>query len=95
MRRCPYCRRVIEDRLFLAHRQSHWDRARERKGTTGEWRTIRAFILRRDRYRCRTCGAVGKQKGGTADLEVHHLNGNWKDNRPQNLLTLCHDHHPR
>ena len=93
MRRCPYCRRLVQDREFLAHRQAHWDQRRERKGSSGNWKTVRKFILRRDRYRCTKCGALGEQLDGNVKLEVHHVDGNWKNNHPQNLATLCDDCH--
>jgi len=44
--------------------------------------------MARDRYACRKCGA-------TDDLEVHHVDGDWRNNELGNLITLCHDCHPR
>lgn len=93
MRRCPHCRRLILDSEFLGHRQAHWDKVRERKGSSGNWKSIRMFILRRDGFYCTSCGAAGEQLSGTAKLEVHHVDGNWKNNRPQNLATLCEECH--
>jgi len=32
--------------------------------------------------RCEICGAWKR-------LEAHHINGNWRDNRAENIMTLC------
>lgn len=53
-----------------------------------QWSELRAFVLKRDKHRCRACG----QKHG---LEVHHvvmrsLGG--KD-EASNLVALCRDCH--
>ena len=87
-RRCPHCRKLVIDREFLAHRQAHWDRARERKGSSGNWKTLRGKVIARDRYRCRKCGAA-------EELEVHHVDGDWRNNDLGNLITLCNSCHPR
>jgi hypothetical protein len=46
---------------------------------------LRETVLRRDRFRCRVCGA-------NARLVVHHRNG---DNRKRRLITLCIGCHTR
>jgi 5-methylcytosine-specific restriction endonuclease McrA len=84
---------VVPESQYLAHRQRHVDQGRERKGSSGDWKTRRAMILRRDHYRCAICRAPGPQRGGTAELEVHHRDGNWRNNEPWNLITLCHNCH--
>lgn len=45
------------------------------------WPKIRAAIIERDG---RACVVTGEQ----AKLEVHHVNGDYEDNRPDNLATL-------
>ena len=42
--------------------------------------------LLRDAHQCEECRAVGP-------LEVHHRNGDWRDNAPDNLQGLCRDCH--
>ena len=37
---------------------------------------------------CSKCGSWNR-------LEVHHINGNHGDNRPENLRWLCHECHVR
>ncbi len=63
---------------------------RQRLGTTGAWRRIRAAVLDRDGHRCQVCGS-------TQELEVHHVlpvaAGGTDD--PSNLQTVCFDCHPR
>jgi transcriptional regulator with XRE-family HTH domain len=39
-------------------------------------------VLQRDNYECQNCYSKSY-------LRIHHLNGNKKDNRMENLLTLC------
>lgn len=46
---------------------------------------LRQSILIRNRHACCVCGAGG--------VQVHHINGDNSDNRPENLATLCLRHH--
>lgn len=46
-----------------------------------EFQRIRPIILERDNYRCQYCGAETK--------EVHHIDGNRANNKPENLLATC------
>jgi 5-methylcytosine-specific restriction endonuclease McrA len=77
--RCPSCR--------VKHRV-----ARAAEGLTGsrpdtpEIRRLRRRIRRRDGNRCTECGS-------REQLEVHHRNGNARDNAQSNLVTLCRDCH--
>lgn len=50
----------------------------------------------RDKCRCQTCGAKGIEAGGTAQLEVHHIESDPEHcqiHDLENLLTLCTDCH--
>jgi 5-methylcytosine-specific restriction endonuclease McrA len=80
---------VVPESNYLAHWQRHVDQTRDRKGSSGNWKNQRAMILRRDHYRCVICRASGPQVGGTASLEVHHRDRNWRNNEPWNLITVC------
>ena len=57
---------------------------------TAAWRRVRACVVKRDKYRCRRCGAVGA-------LEVHHVKS--IQDAPElalaqsNLQTLCRGCH--
>ena len=54
----------------------------------GEWRCGGNFIrtLERDNYSCAICGSNGFPI-------VHHLDGNIRNNRSNNLLTVCRKCH--
>lgn len=56
---------------------------------------IKAFILRHDLlpYKCSECGCDGNWRGKILSLELHHINGNPKDNRLENLTLLCPNCH--
>lgn len=53
------------------------------------WPTIRRKILDRDGYLCRICHS----DGGGNPLEVHHIDYSRANNKDENLVTLCRDHH--
>jgi 5-methylcytosine-specific restriction endonuclease McrA len=89
---CPSCRSIIRAADYRRHRQAHRQRptrqANGRSGSTRAWRQLRAQIIARDGGRCRGCGT-------TERLEIHHRDGDWRNDDPANLVTLCVDCHPR
>ena len=52
------------------------------------YENVKVYVKARDGYRCRSCGS-------NKHLEVHHLvqRKDGGSNRPDNLVTLCHDCH--
>ncbi|MEY8515169.1 MULTISPECIES: HNH endonuclease [Lactococcus] len=65
---------------------------------SGDWRSVRKQVLKRDNYECQWCKAEGRvTTAKTATLEVDHI----KELQyypelalePSNLRTLCHDCH--
>jgi 5-methylcytosine-specific restriction endonuclease McrA len=55
-----------------------------------EYESLRQQVLRRDGWRCQTCGTM-------SDLEVHHreFRSHSGDDSEENLITLCTQCHAR
>lgn len=60
-----------------------------------EWKAKRKIILKRDNYQCQIKGAFVYpiQCERKQVLNIHHINHYTKDNRNENLITLCQPHH--
>ena len=60
-----------------------------RKELTGSI-VLRRLIRIRDNDLCQICST---KKIGKRNLDVHHIDGNKKNNKSENLITLCHTCH--
>ena len=56
---------------------------------------LREYIKRHSllEYKCQKCGCTGEWQDGIIALQVHHINGDNKDNRLENLQYLCPNCH--
>jgi 5-methylcytosine-specific restriction endonuclease McrA len=61
--------------------------AGHRRGTTPAWRKVRRHVLKRDGYRCVLCGRPAR--------DVHHVHEHALGGLdvPDNLISLCAEHH--
>ena len=81
----PNCPALTTGSRCAVH-QREWQRRQYRlgqaRGTPWAWKKLRQQVLERDGGRCVRCGTPWA-------LQVHHVNGNKRDDRIENLVALC------
>ena len=88
-RNCPTCMR--EDNTGSGH--WNWKGGISKEPYCQEWtKEFRNFIKERDGYKCMNPYCFHKT-GHAAVLIIHHIDGNKKNCRPENLTTLCRSCH--
>jgi hypothetical protein len=56
--------------------------------------TIRDYLMNQSNHSCTKCGwAEVHSVTGKVPLQVNHIDGNWQNNRPENLEILCPNCH--
>jgi hypothetical protein len=55
---------------------------------------VRRYLIEQGGERCSRCGwAERHPRTGKVPLDVHHIDGNWRNNRPSNVRLLCPNCH--
>ncbi len=70
--------------ITLGAKRETWRMGDSEHDRDEEFRNIRPKILERDNYTCRFCAFHSR-----GYQEVHHLDDNHQNNRPENLVTAC------
>lgn len=67
------------------------------KGNAKDWKALSDKCKQRDGFRCKECGASGKQIGGTAELHACHIVSKSKGGQDIlfNLTTKCSNCHAK
>lgn len=95
-KQCPRCRQIVPAQSWIAHRRFCFDQQSERRPHTSSsaWKALRQQILDRDQHRC-TAIVDGVRCQETEGLQVAHLAGDWRDDDPAGLASMCEPCHKR
>jgi hypothetical protein len=77
-------------------KRKHWSEyltLRESDAKLQSDRLRRALLESGRAYLCERCGTGPQWLGGPLTVEIDHISGDWKDNRPENLRFLCPNCH--
>jgi hypothetical protein len=85
-----YCQHEHKHKLKI----DDWKKGKISFDTVDVSATLRRYLFEKFDSKCIQCGWNQRnEKSGNIPLEVHHINGNHKDNSEENLTLLCPNCH--
>jgi hypothetical protein len=86
------CQKEYEYKSYI----ERWKNGEE-NGLSGEYnlsKKIRRYLLEKHHYKCEICGwGEENPHTHTVPLEIHHKDGDYTNNKEENLQVLCPNHH--
>jgi 5-methylcytosine-specific restriction enzyme A len=84
----------VPSQTWHQHRRFCFDQqsARRAHSSSAQWKRLRQQILERDGHQC-TAIVDGRRCQVTEGLQVAHIAGDWRDDNPSGLTTLCQPCH--
>ena len=87
---CGICRQEVPWSDWTEHVAQH---SRDRRNSSSpDWRQIRQAIYVRDGGRCTHVDQNGHRCQATQELAVHHIDGDRRNDDPENLRLVCPQH---
>jgi len=83
------CSQKYQKESFLGDKNPAWIDGRSFEPYTSEFYKKRLKILKRDDFTCKKCGLKIEKQSPTVFISVHHIDYNKKNNKEENLITLC------
>ena len=92
---CKYCSLACQHLAQYQVYIERWLAGAESGGRVGGVSArVRRYMIERADERCSQCGwAERNPRSGKVPLEIDHIDGDWRNNRPSNLRLLCPNHH--
>jgi hypothetical protein len=93
---CQRCREIVPAQAWLQHQRACFDRQsdRRRHSSSAAWKALRTQIIARDSGQC-TAVVDGQRCQETEGLQVAHIAGDWHNEDPAGLTSLCQPCHAR
>ena len=87
-----HCQQEYQSKLYI----ERWKNGEE-NGMSGEYglsKIIKRYLLEKHNYKCEKCGWGEKNEfTETIPLEIHHIDGDYTNNKEDNLQVLCPNCH--
>jgi len=86
-RHCTQCGEDIDLAAWQGHLDMHKRTSSTYRNGKGASQKQKQKVRRRQGYRCIRC------EQPSSSLQVHHVDGNWRNNKMANLVAACPDCH--
>ena len=91
---CSYeCRRKYDSEAFYSEGNPNWQGGKSFEPYPPEFnKRLKEQIRKRDNYKCQWCSITQKEhiEKYNQRLPIHHIDGDKKNCKPENLVALCH-----